>query len=86
VRDCSQIEAMLSEYLDRDLPPETCAAIDRHLASCPACGQTARALRATVELCRDYRAGARPGPLPAEKHAAMKQALQSVLSDLRHRS
>ena len=76
---------MLSDYLDRDLPPDTCLRIDEHLKSCAACGQSAQALRATVRLCREYRAANRPGPLPAEKHEEMKAVLQDVLAQMRSR-
>ena len=84
--ECTRIAAMLSDFLDRDLPPETCANIDQHLQTCASCGHAAQALRATVQLCRDYQAGNRPGPLPPEKHAAMKQVLEGVLSEMRKRS
>ena len=83
--ECHQIESMLSDYLDRDLPPDTCLKIDEHLKSCPACAEAAQGLRSTVQLCREYRAANRPGPLPSEKHEEMKAVLQDVLSHIRPR-
>lgn len=81
--DCAQIVAMLSDYLDRDLPPETCGAIARHLQTCEACGNAAESLRATVGLCRQYRMESKPGPLASDKHDEMKRAFQKALSDMK---
>jgi anti-sigma factor RsiW len=83
--ECHRIESMLSDYLDRDLPADACLKIDEHLKSCRACAEAAQALRSTVQLCREYRATSRPGPLPAEKHQEMKAVLQDVLGKIRSR-
>lgn len=81
--ECKEIVAMLSEYLDRNLPPETCAVIELHLSSCPECGATAESLRGTVNLCKQLRAESKPGPLPAGKHHEMRQAFQRALEEMR---
>jgi predicted anti-sigma-YlaC factor YlaD len=81
--DCDKIVAMLSEYLDRDLPPDTCCAIEAHLASCVSCGQAAQGLRETVDLCRSYRTESRPGPLAPDKHQEMRAAFQRELDRIR---
>ena len=81
--ECSRIVEMLSEYLDRDLPAETCARIDEHLRKCSTCGKAAQGLRTTVQLCREYRAASQPGPLPAAKHDEMKRALETTLAGMR---
>ena len=83
--ECNRIREMLSEYLDRDLPTETCARIDDHLQSCASCGEAAEGLRTTVRLCREYRAATHPGPLPAAKHHEMKSALENALAGMRRR-
>jgi anti-sigma factor RsiW len=83
--DCTQISEMLSEYLDRDLPPDTCTAIDKHLASCATCAAAASELRETVGLCREYRAHDRPGPLPADKQRELRTAFEKVLEVLQKR-
>jgi anti-sigma factor RsiW len=76
---------MLSDYLDRDLPPETCAAIAAHLQQCTRCGKAADALRKTVDVCRQYRAENLPGPLPETKQQEMKAAFQKALDEMRER-
>jgi anti-sigma factor RsiW len=80
--ECDQIAAMLSEYLDRDLPPETCGAIAAHLETCSQCSEQADALRQTVDMCRSFRVTSRPDPLPAEKHAEMRAAFEKALAEL----
>ena len=81
--ECRHIEELLSDYLDRNLPLDTCERIDAHLRTCAACGEIAQSLRDTVQLCRDYRAGSRPGPLPPAKHNEMKELLESALARMR---
>ena len=81
--DCNEIVAMLSEYLDRDLPPDTCSSIDAHLRSCPNCESAAASLRRTVAMCREFRAADRPGPLPAEKQHELRAAFEKVLQSMR---
>jgi anti-sigma factor RsiW len=83
VSDCREIAAMLSEYLDRELSPETCTSIDMHLRSCPNCDRAAASLRRTVALCREFRAEDRPGPLPAEKQSELRAVFERVLDSMR---
>lgn len=59
---CKDVFALLSDYLNLDLPPDACERIERHLADCPPCIEFAESLRKTVELCREYQ----PAELPAE--------------------
>ena len=82
MRNCDEIVALLSEYLDRDLPPEACTAVETHLASCTRCGEEADALRRTVGLCREYRNENRPGPLPVDKHEEMIAVFRKALSSM----
>jgi anti-sigma factor RsiW len=81
--ECSEIVSMLSDYLDRDLPPETCSVIARHVESCSACGAAAEELRSTIGLCRQYRMESRPGPLPRDKHDELRRVFQKTLSEMK---
>ena len=81
--ECNEVVAMLSDYLDRDLPPETCATITRHLESCSACGVATEELRSTVNLCRQYRMESKPGPLPREKQDELRRVFQKTLSQMK---
>ncbi len=60
---CREVFALLSEYLDLELPPETCREIETHMAGCAPCVEFAESLRKTVELCRGYEPGEMPAPL-----------------------
>jgi anti-sigma factor RsiW len=81
--ECREIVELLSSYLDRDLPPDTCSTVDAHLQSCPDCQDTADGLRRTVALCRDFRAKDRPGPLDAEQQQELRAAFEKALCSLR---
>ena len=75
---CKQIFAILSEYLDLELPPEACAQIEGHLRNCPPCVEFAESLRKTVELCRDYRPETMPAPLSAGAREELLSAWQKM--------
>lgn len=81
--ECTEIVAMLSEYLDRDLPPETCSAIEAHLRSCSSCHNAAESLQTTVELCRRFRSEDLPAPLRPEKEQELRGAFERVLRSMR---
>ena len=70
--DCQSIFALLSEYLDLELPPDACAAIQAHLSGCPPCIEFAESLRKTVELCRQYQIAGMPSAI---SHPAREQLL-----------
>lgn len=62
--DCKEIFALLSDYLNLELPADTCREIEAHIANCPPCVDFVNSLRQTVTLCRQYQAGEKPGPMP----------------------
>lgn len=77
---CREIFALLSEYLDMELPPDACAAIEAHIADCSPCVEFAESLRKTVELCRQYEPEAMPRPLGEQARENLKAAWERVLS------
>jgi len=78
--ECKQIFATLSQYLDLELPPEACRAMEAHLAGCPPCVAFAESLRKTVALCHEYDAGEMPGPISEAARAQLRDAWQSALA------
>ncbi|MBL8176465.1 MAG: zf-HC2 domain-containing protein [Bryobacterales bacterium] len=78
--ECKQIFAMLSEYLDRELPADLCDTIDAHIASCPPCVEFVKSLEKTVAYCRGAGATAEgPRPLDAGRLEELRTAyLRSV--------
>ena len=57
--DCHNVFAMLSEYLDRELPEGTCDELDRHIRDCAPCVEFVEAAQkrgAGPALCTGCRA------------------------------
>ena len=82
--ECKQIFAMLSEYLDRELPSDLCETIESHIASCPPCVEFVKSLEKTVAYCRGAFAtgdGLRPlnGEQLEELRVAYERSVPSAL-------
>lgn len=77
--NCKEVFALLSDYLDQDLPAATCEEIRAHLADCPPCIEFLESLKQTVGLCRGYETGERPVPLPEEKRKELAAAYARML-------
>jgi hypothetical protein len=71
---CDEVFALLSEYLNVELPPEACDEIGTHIEGCAPCVEFAESLRRTVELCTEYE----PNSMPAPLSAAAREELMSV--------
>jgi RNA polymerase sigma-70 factor (ECF subfamily) len=74
--ECKDLFALLSEYLDLELPPQSCAELERHLADCPPCIEFVNSLRRSIDLCRGYEPAERPAPLDQEARARLLAAFQ----------
>jgi anti-sigma factor RsiW len=77
---CKEVFALLSDYLNLELPPDACQAIETHLASCPPCIEFAERLRKTVELCRHYRPSELPEPIGTQAREQLFGAYQKMLA------
>ena len=75
-QDCKELFALLSEYLDEELPPDTCEQIRSHIAGCPPCVEFVNSLRRSVDLLHKLRAGEAPGPLPEAAREELRRAFQ----------
>ena len=71
---CKEVFALLSGYLDLELPGDACKAIEEHLEGCAPCVEFVESLRKTVELCRNYQPSAMPAPLTAEARRKLEGA------------
>ena len=76
---CKQIFAMLSEYLDGELPVKNCRELERHLKGCRPCIAYLESLKTTVEACRRYKAPRAPA-LSKQVKAALLAAVRQVIS------
>jgi len=77
---CQEVFALLSDYLNLELPPQACQDIAAHLAGCPPCIEFAESLRKTVQLCRQYQPAELPEPIGQEAKAQLLNAYQRMLS------
>ena len=71
--DCPDLGPVLSRYLEGDIGPDQCVAMERHVAQCPQCQARCDSLRGTLALCRS---SAREGRVPAEVQDAVRRALR----------
>ena len=71
---CGDVFAMLSEYLDVELPPEACTEIHQHVEGCAPCVEFTESLKRTVELCKEYEPDTMPEPVSAAAKAELMAA------------
>jgi RNA polymerase sigma-70 factor (ECF subfamily) len=74
--ECKEIFEKLSEYLDRELPPEMCDQIDAHIGGCAPCVQFVESLRKTMDLCRELKEEEKPAPLQDHAISTLRLAYQ----------
>ena len=77
--NCKKMFALLSEYLDLELPDETCQEMDAHIAGCGPCAAFTESLRKTIELCRRYRPQELPDPIARDARQKLLEAYQKML-------
>jgi RNA polymerase sigma-70 factor (ECF subfamily) len=78
--NCKEVFAMLSEYLNLELPPDACHEIEAHLAGCPPCIEFANSLRKTVEICRRYQPAEMPKPIEEGARERLLAAYRKMLA------
>ena len=81
LESCKEVLALLSDYLDFELPPDACGQIENHLAECSPCVEFAASLRNTVELCRKFAPSTMPGPLSEQARAELERAWKKMLDE-----
>lgn len=77
---CREVFALLSDYLNVELPPQACQEIAAHIAGCPPCIEFAESLRKTVQLCRLYQPAELPEPIGQEARAQLLEAYRRMLA------
>ena len=78
--DCSHVFALLSEYLDQELEPASCAELEQHLSGCPECVEFIQSLKRSMQLCQQL--GKRmPAPhINEEAMAGLRRAYEQMLA------
>ena len=51
---CSDTEQLLFEYVEKELPDEVRAKLDRHIADCRSCVEYVNSYRRTIEATHDH--------------------------------
>lgn len=77
--ECDEVFALLSQYLDLELPPEACSAIEAHINDCPPCIEFGESLKKTIALCRQYSPSEVPSTLSEESRARLEAAYLKML-------
>jgi anti-sigma factor RsiW len=80
MENCKEIFALLSDYLNLELPPQACREIEEHIAGCEPCVEFVESLRKTVAMCRDYRPAELPPPLSEKARAELQAAYEKMRS------
>jgi RNA polymerase sigma-70 factor (ECF subfamily) len=78
--DCDRVFALLSEYLDQELAPTSCAELEAHLSGCPECVEFVRSLKRSVQLCRQLGRSMPAPPLEKEAMAGLRHAYEKMLA------
>ena len=81
---CQDVFALLSEYVDLELPLADCGEVEKHLADCPDCREFVDRLRETIALCRAYAPGALPAPLSDRARSELESAWRNMLAAREH--
>lgn len=80
LESCQEILALLSEYVDFDLPPEACGEVADHLSDCPPCVEFVESLRETIALCHGYTPDTLPSPLSGRARSDLESAWRKMLA------
>ena len=70
-RRCKHIFAMLSDFLNAELPVKKCREVERHLKGCEPCIAYLESLKNTVEACRRYQVRKIPAPSKKVREALL---------------
>src|SRR5712692_804241 len=77
---CREVFALLSEYLEAELPADVRKQIESHLSGCGPCIDFAESLRHTIELCREYGVSDLPEALSEQARRQLRDAYQKMLA------
>jgi RNA polymerase sigma-70 factor (ECF subfamily) len=73
--ECPEIVGLFSRYLEGEIGPVECRAMQAHVDTCSSCGPACASLRRTVALCRT----AGREKLPANLERRVRKALEAVV-------
>lgn len=79
-KECGDVFALLSEYLDGELPDDLCARIGAHIEDCAPCVEFVESLQRARELCKGFEPSERPAQLAPELRGQLEAALRAGLA------
>ena len=68
MKRCNELVGLLADFVERQLPPEVHANLERHLSQCPRCLTQLRTYQSTVSMLRTIR----DEDLPSELRCTLK--------------
>ena len=77
--NCKDFIALLSDYLEASVTPETLAALEEHLAGCQPCQAYLRTYRRTRDVTAASERAALPPVMPEEMKARLRAFLLAEL-------
>ena len=75
-RECGEIFAKLSEYLDGELPSDLCAEMTEHIQDCEPCVAFVESLKKSIGMVKAAPETVLPGPVRQELRAQMLAAFE----------
>lgn len=79
--DCHAMIARISAYLDGELDPPACDAIELHCQTCSSCAAIVEGLQRTVGLCREASAAPLPDVVRERARASLRLLLDTPPPD-----
>lgn len=78
--ECKDVFALLSQYLDQELPDDVCSDIESHIAGCAPCVEFVESLKKSIQLTHDCEvSAAAPAPLPEPARQELLAAYKKML-------
>ena len=81
-RECRELFANLSEYLDARVEPRTCEQMKAHIERCPACIAFLKDLRAAIDRCRSFEVACDPTVAQRIRALMTKEYLRLIAGPL----
>ena len=78
--NCRETFAVLSDYVDSELPAEVRSHVETHLAGCPECLEFVQSLRKAIALCHDYAPCPILAPLCDRARSELETAWRKMLA------
>lgn len=78
MENCKDVFALLSQYLDRELPEDICEKMAQHINDCAPCVEFVSSLKQSIALCRNFQESEEPAPLPEETKNRLLEAYRKA--------